>query len=81
MRGHVSSVRDGGGVTAVMDDPRVHDPASVEQKIEETKKKANDIINVRQRNAETLNQKMTLAQQREHEERELMIRNQNIRMQ
>ena len=45
------------------------------KKIEETKKKANDIINVRQRNAETLNQKMSLAQQREQEERELMIRN------
>ena len=51
------------------------------KKIEETKKKANDIINVRQRNAETLNQKMTLQQQREQEERELMIRNQNLRMQ
>jgi len=35
------------------------------KKIEETKKKANDIINVRQRNADTNNYKMSLAAQRE----------------
>jgi len=50
------------------------------KKIEETKKKANDIIHVRHRNAETANFKNALQMQREHEERELQMRNQQQRL-
>lgn len=50
------------------------------KKIEETKKKATDIIQVRQRNADNNNFKMSLQQQREQEERELQLRNQQHRL-
>jgi len=50
------------------------------KKIEETKKKANDIINVRQRNADTNNYKMNLAKQREQDEHEQMMKNQQYRL-
>ena len=45
------------------------------KKIEETKKKANDIIGVRQRNAEQNQQKENLRNQREQAERELQLKN------
>ena len=50
------------------------------KKIEETKKKATEIIQVRQRNAEASNYKQQLQMQREQEERELALRNQQLRL-
>jgi len=50
------------------------------KKIEETKKKANDIIDVRQRNADNHSRKNQLQMQREQAERELQLRNQQMRL-
>jgi hypothetical protein len=49
------------------------------KKIEETKKKAVEIMKVRQRNKETRQEKDALRQQREAEERELAERNAALR--
>jgi hypothetical protein len=51
------------------------------KKIEDTKKKATDIVQVRQRNVDHGNEKNSLQQQRYHEEQLLAQKNQNVRLQ
>lgn len=49
------------------------------KKIEDTKKKANDIIGVRQRNANNMDEKRQVHQARLHAEREQHMKNQMMR--